>query len=180
MKNNTIQFMTRTAVMLALTILFQFVRYLFPDPNAIYVTYIISSCVNLCLIVAGGVIGMWSGVIISVLAPIVAFFQGHAIVQMILPVALGNAVIAAGAAIGFKRIKNLWVTFLAAGAKYAVIAFGMVFFVFMATKGQGFAASVSAALTAQFVQLPTAVIGVIIAVPVISALRRALHIDTAT
>ncbi len=175
MQKKTLRFLTYTAVMLAFTLLFQSARYLFPTPNATYVTYIIGTLVNLCLVVAAACANVWAGVVLSVIAPIVALFQGHAQLPMVVPIAVGNIAIAVGAYFGFKGgKKNLWIAFVSAAAKYVLIAFGMVFFALMGVQQLPFAAAVPVAFTQQVVQLVTGLLSIVIAVPVVAGVRRAV------
>ncbi len=87
------KFITRTAVILALAIIFQNLRYFIGAMP--YSTYIIGSLVNLSIIVATGAVGLVSGLIISFVTPVVALFQGHLPHVYLMPVTmLGNAVLA--------------------------------------------------------------------------------------
>jgi hypothetical protein len=89
MSNNRI--ITRTALLLALTLLFQSLRLFIPIPPFLS-SFIIGSLVNACLLVAAEKAGLWSGLFIAVLAPIVAYFQMMLPIPVfIIPVALGNA-----------------------------------------------------------------------------------------
>jgi len=89
MSNNRI--ITRTALLLALTLLFQSLRLFIPIPPFVS-SFIIGSLVNASLLVAAEKVGIWSGLIIAVIAPIVAYFQMLLPIPVfIIPVALGNA-----------------------------------------------------------------------------------------
>lgn len=92
-KTTTLQFLTRTAMLLALAIIFQNLRYLIPaGPQS---TLIIGSLVNLCIVVATGAVGIASGVIISLITPLVALLQAHLPHPFFAPVtAIGNMAIA--------------------------------------------------------------------------------------
>jgi len=93
MKNISTKFITRTAIILALTIVFQNLRFLIGSTPAS--TIIIGSLVNLCIIVATGLVGITSGIIISVISPLVALSQGHLPHPLFVPVTMaGNMVIA--------------------------------------------------------------------------------------
>ncbi|MDR2514500.1 MAG: hypothetical protein LBD02_04735 [Christensenellaceae bacterium] len=180
MASKQVQFITRTAVLLALTLLFQLSRPLFPPsgsavPSLDYVTYIIGTLVNLGLIVAAAGVNVWSSLIIAAVAPIIAVMQGHSQLPMMVPVMLGNAVVSIGAAQGFKP-GRIWIAFLAAPVKYAVIALGMAFFMLLPKTG-ALAPALATAFFNQLVQLVTAALAVIIALPVLAAIRRALHLN---
>lgn len=174
MKSKNIRFLTYTAVMLAFTLLFQMARMLFPAPNAEYVTYIIGTLVNLSLIVAAACVNVWSGLIIALLAPIVAFFQGHAQLPLVFPIIVGNAAIVIGSALGFKSPSRLWIAFVSAPVKYALIALGMATFMLVGLQGLPFSAALPTAFTKQLVQLITGLVGIVVAIPVVAGVRRAI------
>lgn len=86
------QMLTRTALLLALTLLFQSLRMVIPIPLFISV-FIIGTLVNACLLIASQSVGVKSGVAIAVLAPVVAWFQQLlALPIFIIPVGLGNII----------------------------------------------------------------------------------------
>lgn len=85
------QFLTRTAMLLAMTLVFQNLRLFIG--TSFYIQFIIGSLVNAALIVSVGKVNVYSGLIIGVLAPIVAFIQGQIPLPLIIPVvAGGNAI----------------------------------------------------------------------------------------
>ena len=87
------KFITRTAIILALTIVFQNLRYLIG--NTLPSTIIIGSLVNLCIVVATGLVGITAGVVISIISPLIALAQGHLPHPLFVPVTMaGNLVIA--------------------------------------------------------------------------------------
>lgn len=82
--------LARTALLLALTLLFQSLRLIIPLPLLIS-TFIIGSLVNTCLLMAVEMSGLRSAVVISLVAPCVAYFQQMLPLPIfILPVAIGN------------------------------------------------------------------------------------------
>lgn len=87
MKKKTL-WVARTAVMLALLLVLQFVT----KPLGQYVT---GSCVNLVLAVAALVGGLWCGVVVAVLSPFFAFLLQIAAMPIVLVpgVACGNLVL---------------------------------------------------------------------------------------
>lgn len=94
MSNNSrkIQFMTRTALMLALVITVQLAGRMLPNSN-----FIVGPLVNACLLVSTALAGVWSGIIISVLSPFSSLINNHApVAAALLPfapfIAAGNAV----------------------------------------------------------------------------------------
>ena len=99
--SSKVRYLTLTALMLALCVVFQFIRVLIPALNALSIfgpftvsSLIIGSLVNLTLIIAAWRVGFWSGITIALLSTVIAFFQGHLpLVHMMPVVAVGNAVI---------------------------------------------------------------------------------------
>ena len=89
-KNYTI--LTRTALLLALTLVFQSLRFIIPI--AVFLsTFLIGSLVNACLLIAVETVGVQPALLIAVIAPTVAYFQQLLPLPIfIIPVALGNAV----------------------------------------------------------------------------------------
>lgn len=87
-----IQFMTRTALLLALVITVQMAGRLIPNSNSV-----VGPLVNACLLVSTALAGVWSGIIISVISPFASLINNHApVAAALLPfapfVAAGNAV----------------------------------------------------------------------------------------
>ncbi|WP_371361421.1 hypothetical protein SRRS_28380 [Sporomusa rhizae] len=88
MSNNRI--LTRTALLLSLTLIFQSLRFFIPVPPFLS-TFIIGSLVNASLLIAAEKAGLWPAIIIAAIAPVVAYFQQLLPLPVfIVPVALGN------------------------------------------------------------------------------------------
>lgn len=88
MSNNRI--LTRTALLLSLTLIFQSLRFFIPVPPFLS-TFLIGSLVNASLLIAAEKAGLWPAVIIASIAPVVAYFQQLLPLPVfIVPVALGN------------------------------------------------------------------------------------------
>lgn len=94
MSNNSekIQFMTRTALLLALVIAVQMAGRLIPNSN-----FVVGPLVNACLLISTALAGVWSGIIISVISPFASLINNHApVAAALLPfapfVAVGNAI----------------------------------------------------------------------------------------
>ena len=84
--------LTRTALLLALTIVFQSLRLVIPIPP-FFSTFLIGSLVNACLLVASQTVGLVSTMVIVAIAPVVAYFQQLLPLPIfIIPVAMGNAI----------------------------------------------------------------------------------------
>lgn len=96
--NRKTRWLTRTAILLALTVAFQSLRAVIPKvvvPGMGELDqYIIGSLVNACLIIAAITVGASGGIVISILAPVIALLQGEIGFPIMVPfVALGNVVI---------------------------------------------------------------------------------------
>ena len=83
--------LTRTGLLLALTLVFQSLRFLIPLPPWMS-TFLIGSLVNAALLVALQALGMRSALLIACVTPVVAWLQQLLPLPVfILPVALGNS-----------------------------------------------------------------------------------------
>lgn len=83
---------TRAALLLALTLLFQSLRFVIPIPPFLSV-FLIGSLVNSCLLIAGERVGIKYALIIGCSAPVVAYFQQLLPLPiLIIPVILGNVI----------------------------------------------------------------------------------------
>ncbi|HHW70497.1 MAG TPA: ECF transporter S component [Clostridiales bacterium] len=107
---NTTKWLTRTAILLGLTVAFQSLRMVIPKVTVPGMgdldQYIIGSLVNACLIIAAIKIGAGSGIIISILAPVIALIQGEIQFPILVPfVALGNAAIVICVALLYEKSK---------------------------------------------------------------------------
>lgn len=143
------KFITRTAILLALTIIVQFIKM----PQLVT-----GSIVNAMLIVSAYFVTVWSGITIGLLTPIIAFLVGLMGFPMLIPfIMIGNALYV----VLFSAIKNniigmitgavvkfLW---LAASVKYILVMFGVKV-----------PQKIAAAFT--FPQLATAIIGGILSI----------------
>ena len=108
--NKKYTILTRTALLLALTLVFQSLRFIIPIPVFLS-TLLIGSLVNACLLVAVEAVGVQFALIITIIAPIVAYFQQLLPLPIfIIPVALGNAIY-----IGIFRLGKGWSSWLRIG-----------------------------------------------------------------
>jgi hypothetical protein len=163
MSSQNIRRMVITALLIALAVVFQQLRFVLGD--TIVTTHIISSLVNLCLIIAATAVGLWGGVSVAVATPLVALLQGHIkLVQMLPWILAGNLVLVALYALFALKDKTslaiVWPRWILTGAvaaavKYAVIAFGQST-VLTSLNGVAFSAAITTAAGLQFVQLTTA------------------------
>jgi hypothetical protein len=82
--------LSRTALLLALTLVFQSLRFVVPIPP-VGSTVLIGSLVNACLLVALQTVGLGSAFLIACVTPMAAYFQQLLPLPIfILPVAIGN------------------------------------------------------------------------------------------
>ncbi len=169
MSSQNIRKMVTTAILIALTLVFQLMRPILGGSNIIS-TYIIGSLVNLTLIVATCAVGLWSGVAVAVVAPLIALMQGHATLPMLPWIIAGNLVLVILFALLAQKDKASlsveWVRWMAAAVlaalvKYAVIALGQAL-VLTSAKGLAFGVAAGTAAGAQVVQIVTALIGAVL------------------
>ncbi|MCE5286797.1 MAG: hypothetical protein LLG02_13265 [Pelosinus sp.] len=105
----SVQLLTRAALLLALTLLFQSLRFFIPLPAA-FSTLLIGSLVNTCLFLALLTAGFWPACLIAVITPIVAYMQSLLPLPIfVLPVAIGNLLYV----IFLKMLTVNWHTWLA-------------------------------------------------------------------
>ncbi len=96
--NKQIKWITQTALLLALALAFQALRYVIPSVGIPGLgeldQYIIGSLVNAVLITATLSTGISSGIVISIATPLIALMQGEIAFPLLVPfVALGNIAI---------------------------------------------------------------------------------------
>ncbi len=106
----TTRWITRTAILLALTLAFQSLRAIIPKVTVPGMgdldQYIIGSLVNACLIIAAITVGAGGGIVISILAPVIALLQGEIAFPILVPfVSLGNAAIVICVALLYEKNK---------------------------------------------------------------------------
>jgi hypothetical protein len=117
-----IRFLTRTALLLALTAAFQMIRPLLSLPPMAS-NFIVGSLVNASLAAASVLVGAWSGIVISILAPIIALFQQHIVFPWLVPIiAGGNAVYVLIYGWWYRKNKPVGIA-LASGLKFLLLYF---------------------------------------------------------
>jgi hypothetical protein len=161
------RFISRTALLLALTVTFQLLRPTFLSPLGS--NFVTGSLVNASLATASVMVGAWGGIIISILAPVIAFMQQHIKFVWLVPiVAGGNAVLVL--LYGWWYRKNKWVGIALSSVVKFLVLFLMVK---MAVSTLVVPAPAAKLLTLMFSwpQLVTAVIGGILALPVLQRLH---------
>lgn len=179
MKNNKVVYITQTAVMLALLIGAQFVTRSFGQ-------FVTGSVVNLILLVSAFMIGIYGGLTIAILSPMLAFLAGigPAFIQIIPFIAVGNAIFVAIAwLIGKKSIhafngKNASLSTVgliaASVSKFLFLWLGLV--VIALPLIPGIKEKQIAVISASFSwpQLVTALIGSILAMIIVPQLKKAI------
>jgi len=165
---NSIKFITRTALLLAVTVVFQMLRPLIPL-QGVGSNLVVGSLVNTSLAASSVVVGLWGGIIISIVAPIIAFLQQHiAFVWMIPIVAAGNIVMVVLYGLFFK--KNKWIAIgLSSVIKAAVLYLLVKAAINIVAVPEQAAKTLS--LMFSWPQLVTAVIGGILASLVLKVLK---------
>lgn len=178
MSSKNIRKMVTTAILIALTVVFQLMRPMLGGAGNPVSTYIIGSLVNLCLIIAACIIGLWSGLAVAIITPIIAMWQGQAVLIMVPWIMAGNAALVVCFALFGKhaegKASNDWVRFMIVGVvaaliKYAIITLGTTFMM-SSTQGKQFSVAIGLAASKQIQQVVTAIIGTFIAKLVILAL----------
>lgn len=82
--------LTRTALLLAITLIFQSLRFFIPIPP-LFSTFLVGTLVNATLLIAVKSAGLLPALFLSVIAPLVAYFQQLLLLPVfIAPVAAGN------------------------------------------------------------------------------------------
>lgn len=176
--NKKIRYITETAVMLALLVGLQALT----KPLGQMVT---GSCVNAVLAIAALVVGLYSGIAIAVISPVLAYFLGIAPQILTVPaIMVGNTLfVVALYLIGDKDSlrRNLAVV-VAAAAKFAALYVIVVWLICGVLSENLLASGMLNALmlkmlphTFSVTQLFTALIGGALAMPIAHVLRKALH-----
>jgi hypothetical protein len=189
-RKENIKLITRTALLLAVTLLFQELRRVLPGVGTLAGTLIIGSLVNLGLFVAAGIVGWRGSVLIALLTPVVAFLQNHLALAVLIPfVAAGNIVLVLVFEWIIRRIGmdkgRGWISVGGASVLKSLFLWGAIaqFLVRFLLPAQGLPAEKTAAMTAalslnfSWPQLVTALIGGAVALVVLPAVRRALHAE---
>lgn len=176
MKKNNVQVLTRTAVLVALALVFQNLRVVIGTLP--YSQFIIGSLVNAVLIIAAGAVNVYSGIVVSVITPIVAYLQGQLPLPIIIPVvAIGNALIVV--VYHLLQKYNKYVGVISGSivkALFLYLGIQQALKIVQGTIPDAQFTKISTALSASFSwpQLVTALIGGFIALLVLKMLNRAL------
>ena len=177
---SNIQFITRTGMLLALTVVFQMVGRAIPAPANSFIT---GTLVNACLLVATLFGGLWSGIIISILAPFTSLINNHAaIASALLPfapvVALGNVALVV-AFYMFRNKSKIGGIAIGTAVKFLILYGGILgFFKLLEVTGVTQLAKFKPVMIVLFSypQIITALLGGVIALIVIQLLRKQLKL----
>lgn len=173
MKN--VRALVTTAVLLALTVVFQNIRLLI-GVNPVS-TYLTGTLVNTCLIIAVLMVNVFAGLSISVLAPLVALLQQYAQAPMVPWIMAGNAALALIYWLIASRGERTLAKFIVAGVIAAILKFGVILLgnaLVLAGKGQAFEVALGTASGLQLQQLITALIAIAISWAVLIPLKKAV------
>lgn len=172
MKKINTRFLTRTAILLALTVAVQMAGRAIPAPAN---SFIVGPLVNACILISTAFVGLAGGIIISVLAPFTSLINNHAPIAPVLLlfaplIAVGNSILA----LFFHYLKNKsQVMGILLGA---VVKFGFLFGairVFVELKGDIKPPMANNLITLFSIpQLITALLGGVIAIVVVKALKK--------
>jgi hypothetical protein len=179
MKNNKISYITQTAVMLALLIGAQFITRPFGQ-------FVTGSMVNLILLVSVFIIGIYGGVTIAVLSPLLAFLAGigPAFIQIIPFIAIGNTLFVTIAwiitkdSISNSSTKNIVISSIgliaASVIKFLFLLFGLVTVALPLIPGIKEKQIAVIGMAFSWPQLITALIGSILAMIIVPHLKKAI------
>jgi hypothetical protein len=161
----TTKYITRAAIILALTIALQFgIREIIPVSTVNL--FIVGSIVNLGLLLATETTGLWAGIIIALAAPLTASLQGHLPLAAMIPAVMaGNTILVVvywlATRKGSRQSWMRWIGLLVGGA--AKMAF--LFYTIGAIVGN-LPARTAIMFSFSWPQFVTAVIGGILSTPI--------------
>jgi len=103
------------ALLLALALVFQSLRFLIPIPP-VFTTFLIGSLVNSCIFIAVDTAGLTGAIVIAMVTPIMAYMQQLLLIPLfIVPVAAGNSLLAVLYWFFRKRVTWVKITVAAVG-----------------------------------------------------------------
>lgn len=182
MKKNGVNYIVRTALLLAIAVLFQEMSVLWAGLGKLPAQIITGSLINLTLFVSAGILGWKGGSVIAVLSPLLAALRGELPTPILAPfVAVGNLALVVAFVLFEKKTNSLLRQYISMGAaaviKFAVLYLLIALFfvqVIFPLLNMNKAIAVALQMSFSWPQLVTAAIGGVIAVPVIKKLRAAL------
>lgn len=175
MKSKQVRNMVTTAVLLALTIVFQNIRMII-GVNPVS-TYITSVLVNTGLIVATMAVSVYAGLAIAAVAPLIALLQQFAQAPMVPWIMGGNALLVLVYALAAKKEPRSFARFAVSGVIAATLKFVLMLLgnaVVLSGKGQAFQAALWAAAGLQVQQVITAVIAIFVSGAVLKPVEKVI------
>lgn len=171
MKNSKILWITRTAVLLALLIALQWAT---AGTQVFAGQYITGSCVNAVLAVAVLYAGLWSGVSVALLSPFFAKLLGigPALIQIIPAIAAGNLVYVLLMHFLGKKLQAFTVPVAAVGKFLTLYLLVVRWIVPMLSANLKPQQITNFSVMFSYPQIITAIIGGILAMGIVSALRK--------
>jgi hypothetical protein len=180
MKNITLSWVTRTAVLTALLIVFQWALGTITGDNQ----FVVGSAVNLVLIITAVLSGLASGITVALISPFIAYLLGIGIIGIVPFIALGNITIvvvwyyiagkASATTDGYVRMSAALV--IGAALKFIVLYLTIVKFAIPVILNLPAAKVNALSLAFGWPQLVTAAIGGVIAILIIPVLRKAIKL----
>lgn len=170
-----VKFITRTAILLALTVVFQSMgRFLTPYMGT-YNSFIVGPLVNACLLIATAIVGIGSGALIALTAPFGAILTGAAVPLPFAPfIAIGNFLIVLGFYILWKRSQIAGII-VGSLIKFGFLWGAIFFMIPVLTAGKPAKAvaqmTTSLMFTFSWPQLVTALIGGALAIIVLKTIK---------
>lgn len=168
MENRKYRRFTRTALLLALTVVLQSLRLFIPVPP-VFSTFVIGSFVNACLLVSTEQGGLRPALLIAIVAPLVAWFQQLLPVPLlVLPVIAAN--IAYVAIFSYFLSKQRWLGLIAAAiCKTILLYISVSYLLTVIVLPPKVAAGITFVMS--WPQLVTAVLGGILAFGIVRRIR---------
>jgi len=171
---NNFKFITKTTLLLAFTVMFQMLGQIIPL-SPLTANLIIGSLVNVSLAVSSLAVGVWGGIIISIAAPIMAFLQQHIKFVWLIPIiAGGNVVLVLIYRWLYARYKWAGIA-VSASTKFLILYLLVKMFINIFVVPAEAASMLS--LMFSWPQLVTALVGGLLAVPVLNTLINTYDID---
>lgn len=171
MYSSNVKFITRTAILLALAVVFQMLgRYIPLGPNS---NFIVGPLVNACLLIAASAVGLWGAAIIAFITPFAAILTGATIPLPFVPfIAIGNFLLV----LCYYLLRKKRITGLMAGAllKFSFLYAAVTIFLGLAQVKPQLAAVMY--FTFGWPQLVTALLGGVIALIVTDYLKKSIDL----
>lgn len=114
--------LVQAALLLALTLIFQSLRFIIPVPP-VFTTFLIGSLVNSCILIAVNRTSLGGAMMIAIVTPLMAYVQQLLLLPVfIVPVAMGNSLFAV--VYWLLRKRRTWVKICVAAAAKGILMYG--------------------------------------------------------